>query len=277
MNQPMSQEQLKIFETLPPLPSQGLILVGMLMAVCREGRISAVIDSSSRTMKPGGILVLRPGHVIQAIQPSEDFKGFFISVPEKEANEMLPTMKFLHVAVRYENNPLIQVSTQEISNLLVLLGLLKEKLERVERGLPYARESLESLCNLMFYDTLSLYTSHITSAPRGARRQELLDRFIELVEVNFKSERSVDFYARKLFLTPKHLSSMVKLTSGHTAGELITIRVMAQARLMLRNSGLNIQEIADMLNFKTQSFFGKYFKTHSGVSPREFRRGIFNL
>ncbi len=85
------------------------------------------------------------------------------------------------------------------------------------------------------------------------------------------TERSVTFYADKLFVTPKHLSAVLKEISEKTAGEWIDLRVILEAKLLLRSTGLNIQEISTKLNFANQSFFGKYFKHLTGMSPRDYR------
>ena len=103
------------------------------------------------------------------------------------------------------------------------------------------------------------------------RRDALLHKFIELVEANFQQERSVAFYADALCVTPKHLSASIREASGRTAGEWIDSYVLIEAKLMLRNTGLTIQEISTKLNFQNQSFFGKYFKRLCGQSPRDYR------
>ena len=70
----------------------------------------------------------------------------------------------------------------------------------------------------------------------------------------------------------KHLSTVVKEISGKTAGEWIDSLVVLEAKALLKSSELSIQEIADELHFANQSFFGKYFKHHTGMSPKEYRR-----
>lgn len=94
---------------------------------------------------------------------------------------------------------------------------------------------------------------------------------MQLLEENFKRERAVAFYAGKLFVTPKHLSAVLKEVSDKTAGEWIDQRVILEAKVLLRSTGLNIQEISAMLNFANQSFFGKYFRHLTGMSPRDYR------
>lgn len=79
------------------------------------------------------------------------------------------------------------------------------------------------------------------------------------------------FYADQLHITPKYLSSVIKEVSGRSAVEWIDRYVILEAKALLRYSGLSIQEIAYELNFSTQSFFGKYFKHHTGMSPSEYK------
>ena len=81
-----------------------------------------------------------------------------------------------------------------------------------------------------------------------------------------------------LCVTPKHLSATIKETSGRTAGEWIDSYVIIEAKTLLRNTGLTIQEVSAKLNFSNQSFFGKYFKHITGISPRspERLRELYN-
>ncbi|MFR3101268.1 MAG: helix-turn-helix domain-containing protein, partial [Parabacteroides distasonis] len=65
---------------------------------------------------------------------------------------------------------------------------------------------------------------------------------------------------------------LVKNVSNRTAGEWIDNYVVLEAKALLSSSTLSIQEISDRLNFTNQSFFGKYFKQHVGISPTEYRK-----
>lgn len=97
------------------------------------------------------------------------------------------------------------------------------------------------------------------------------DRFLTLVRENFKRERFLDFYADALEITPKHLSRTIKSQTGVSPVEWIERFVVLEAKVLLKSSRLNIQQISDELNFPSQSFFGKYFKKQTGLSPKEFR------
>ena len=82
---------------------------------------------------------------------------------------------------------------------------------------------------------------------------------------------ALDFYAQQLEVSPKHLSRTIKAQTGYTAVEWIEKFVILEAKVLLKSSNLNIQQISDELNFASQSFFGKYFKKITGMSPKEFR------
>ena len=94
---------------------------------------------------------------------------------------------------------------------------------------------------------------------------------MKTVFLHYKQERSISFYAEKLCLTPKYLSSVIKQATGKLAGTWIDECVILEAKTQLKCSGKSIQQIAEELNFANQSFFGKYFKHHTGMSPSKYK------
>ena len=101
---------------------------------------------------------------------------------------------------------------------------------------------------------------------------ELADRFISLVSERFRTEKRVIYYADCLRLTPRHLSQVVKQVTGRSAGEHIDEFVIREAKILLSGHSMNISEVAEKLCFSNPSFFGKYFKKHTGYSPILFKR-----
>lgn len=242
----------------------------MLMVVCTAGSISATIDVEPRVVRQNDILVLRPGHMITECRVAEDFAGFFITVTQEKLNQLLPSMRYVvPYSLRFVSNPIINITEEEIGSLKLIYDLFCRHLSNPSR--PYQSMSLGALCEVLFFNTLGIYSTRVNKSVLKSRREELLAKFIELLENNYKTERSVSFYADKLFVTAKHLSAVLKEISDKTAGEWIDQRVILEAKLLLRSTGLNIQEISAKLNFANQSFFGKYFKHLTGMSPRDYR------
>ena len=140
----------------------------------------------------------------------------------------------------------------------------------------YRREVVMGLMQGFFFEFCNIFNSHAPTAAatvkNKSRKEYIFERFYESLIESYQSERSVKFYADQLCLTPKHLSGVVKEVSGKTVGEWIDELVILEAKALLNSSSMNIQEIADRLNFANQSFFGKYFKHYTGMSPKEYRK-----
>lgn len=90
-------------------------------------------------------------------------------------------------------------------------------------------------------------------------------------------EREVDFYAGKLFITSKYLTEVCKKNSGKTASEWIQNYTTQRLIILLENKSLSFTEIADILNFSSQSFFSRYVRKVLGVSPSDYRLRMADL
>ncbi len=126
------------------------------------------------------------------------------------------------------------------------------------------------------YQVLQMVTRRIkdnseSKMPRS-RRTTYVNEFMRLVHEHHTRERSVAFYAGKLFISPKYLSLIIKESTGKSATDVIDSYVVLEAKNLLRFSGKNIQQVAYELNFPNQSSFGKYFKHLTGMSPSEYQR-----
>lgn len=93
---------------------------------------------------------------------------------------------------------------------------------------------------------------------------------MSLVQQHHRRERSVTFYADRLYISPKYLSLVIKEATGRSAGQWIDDMVVLEAKNLLRFSGKNVQQVAYELNFPNQSAFGKYFKHLTGSSPTQY-------
>lgn len=243
-----------------------------LMVVCVSGSISASVDLNVRRMTTGQIMFLRPGHVIDDVTTAEDFTGFFLLVDDSKYASAIPlTNGYMAPCLAFfQDHSIISVDATEMESVKMIYLLLKQQMYKV--GKPFGQLIFNNLCELLFFETLSLYSSAMDKKTiRRTRREEVLARFISLVEKHFKTERTVTFYAENLNLSPKHLSTVVKQTSGLTAREWIEGKVIREAKYLLRMSPKTIQQISKELHFANQSFFGKYFKNLTGITPRKYR------
>ena len=104
-------------------------------------------------------------------------------------------------------------------------------------------------------------------------QQLLLDKYKRLVNNFYLEKRTIEEYAAMLNVSASHLSQSVKKASGKNAHAFITERVIAEAKLLLQYTALDVAEVAWQLNFSDPANFGKAFKKLAGCTPLEYREG----
>lgn len=109
------------------------------------------------------------------------------------------------------------------------------------------------------------------AVPNNETRNLLFEKFKEILEKDFIKHRSPAYYADHLNVTRKYLSEVIKNNSGKTTREWIDGMVILEAKVLLHNKSLTINQISETLHFSNQSVFGKFFKNQTGLSPLEYR------
>ena len=174
------------------------------------------------------------------------------------------------VYMRFGKAPVLEVTPQDVDEIRQLFQLIKTMLRSDKER--YRHEIIRTLFTTAFYIITEINQREQPGEIKQGRCEVLFDEFMSLLQQYNKRERNVSFYAKQLNITPKYLSSVVKEVSGKTAARWIDESVILEAKALLKYSGMSIQEIAYHLNFSTQSFFGKYFKQHTGTSPSRYKR-----
>lgn len=146
-----------------------------------------------------------------------------------------------------------------------LFNLIKEALLETKKQ---QSSILRSYLYLLIYELDSIKET----SKSNDIQNPLFEKFKELVFKDFLIQKSVGYYADRLNVTPKYLSEIVKKNSGKTASEWISNMIILEAKVLLQNRELTINQISDMLHFSNQSIFGRYFKNQTGFSPLEFRK-----
>lgn len=234
----------------------------------RSGSCRADIDLIGYEVKAPALVNIRSSQIIFPKEVSPDFDASFIVISKEVADSLM-----LHINVRGTStainfHPVVAIPEEFTGAFDRLYDDLVEL--NSDTGNPYRHETVVyTLASFFFRYGHRCYDSILDSGHSSQGR--IAARFLSLVQQNFRHERFLDFYAAKLNITAKHLSRTVKAETGATAVEWIERYVMLEAKVMLKSSNLTVQQIAEELHFPTQSFFGKYFKKHAGVSPKEFR------
>ncbi len=107
----------------------------------------------------------------------------------------------------------------------------------------------------------------------GATQSQIIfSKFMQLLQAEKHKHQPVAYFSDKLCISPKYLSYVCKTIAGKSAREFIQSAVVGDIINYLENTTLSIKEISNILGFPNISFFGKYVKTHLGVSPNKYRK-----
>jgi AraC-like DNA-binding protein len=244
-----------------------------IATLCLSGTVEIIVNLKRHDFSAPGLAIILPDQILQYSRSvSEDFSALFVVMSKEFIESLLLTpQESLPVFFYLQNTPCTALTPGESELLLTYYSLLRTTI-RAETT-AYTKEIVRNLVRAFFYGIVMIFQRHEPPQKLHMHRKEkIFEQFSQLLRERCKERRSVSFYADKLCLTPKHLSSMVKEVSQKTAGEWIDESVILEAKVMLKSSSMSIQQVSDALSFPNQSFFGRYFKQHVGVSPREYRK-----
>ncbi len=247
-------------------------VLGLTIALCIEGEGEVGIGMKKFSFSKNSLMLLNPNQYVHSLHSKGPVKIKAIGCNLEMIESIMPKISNLLPLIIH--NPIESISLLSEENSLDIqeyMRIIGEKLKTVNS--PLKRRKVSNLIQALLCEIIEKhYVSKDGVEKPQTRKEEILSKFIIEVLMNFRSERSVAFYADRLCVTPKHLSAVAKDITGHTAGELIDHYVIMEAKIMLAETALTIQEISNKLNFANQSFFGKYFKHLAGYSPSEFRK-----
>lgn len=237
--------------------------------VCLQGEIDCSINLRRFKITANHLLVNFASDIIQ-IHDSDNIAGYAIILSEDYLQQL--QLDFRLRAQSYiglRGNGPISVPYEELVHLKPYYALFKKNMEDGNS------EAIKGLALALSHTILSMVRrfqpqNNLTMGKDAPRAQQLFDKFMTLLQAYHEKERSLQFYADKMYLTPKYVSGMIKSYSGKAALEWINEYVVLEAKMMLRYTPMSVQEIAYALNFPTQSAFGKYFKQQVGSSPKQY-------
>lgn len=245
---------------------------GLLIVLCTGGSGRIGIDLREYEIKRNTLIVVQPKNYIYASHFSDDFQCSAVACSSHVVEDVLPKLTdILPLLMHHRTEPVSVLSETDAKGMIHFYDILRKKLRGPKT--PFLKQKVMCMLQAALYEMMDIYLQNNSAVEtQRTRKEEIMAKFILAVSEHFREERQVAFYARKLFITPKHLSSVVKEISGRTAGDWIENYVVMEAKVLLKTTDMTIQEIAVYLHFANQSFFGKYFKHHTGESPSMYRK-----
>ena len=254
--------------TRMPVYDEPIVLPYVTIALVNSGYIQMEYDFDPIRLERHDFTLLSPDHILKAIETSEDFHVTILFMSHRfyaYLAEMYPdNYKYVHY---YQNS--FHYNELQYDGIKACMQVMK-KLCTVNH--QFRDKLLSSQLDIMAHLT-EIYCTENGFEPKEKNSvQQLMLRFHTAVAENYHRHRDVKFYADLLCLSPKYFGTIVRQTLGYSAGELIARYVMVQAKhLLLHHRKMTIQQISDRLGFPDQTAFARYFKSHTGQTPQEFR------
>lgn len=267
---------LAVFENVDelPIPSYPIRLNVFIMLCCIGGTSEIEINLKKYTLSSGDILIIQNRQIVQVVS-KENIKCLAFVVSPDFMEKVAPIReKLMNLFLRVADNPVLNVKQEELMEMKNFYFLLLKWINMDEN--PNKVEIIHGLAYSILFYLGSLISKYVPFETRKiTRKEEILKDFLKILNENYKEEKSVSFYADNLCINPKHLTNVIKEMTGKTAGQWIDDYVILEAKMLLKNTNLSVSQIAQSLNFSNQSFFGKYFKQHVGISPAVYRNSVF--
>lgn len=250
--------------------------VYILICTDLEKETSIKCDLKDYNLTSNSIFYSRPGAILEMGTPVKGKGWGILCNPNFKSNLNLSIQNLLPHITELKQESVLYISqdkTDILNNMLCMLSRLID-----DTNTSYYHELVKSQIALFSYEFLSILSESVKAKEKESnkvKREEVyFKQFISLLSEYHQKERSVSFYAEKMKVAPKYLSTIIKKVTMRTPSDWIDNMVIVEAKNMLKYSDLNIQEIANNMNFPNQSFFGKYFKQRTGMTPSEYRDKI---
>lgn len=243
---------------------------GVLFHICIRGTAKITIDYKEYPVAANSMVVLLPKHICSIGDCSEDLHIILISVSVDYLCH-LPIMPDFNLLKKIAVRPCVKLGGRELDDL--------QKIHSVINRYDSDDNLSCQIQNTLIHSMILMIASSFENQPQNTdrifpfSRQEILVRkFFDLLIDSCEMERSVSYYADKLCVTPKYLTTVIRSVSNHPARNWINEAVLVRAKHYVMTTDLTIHQIADKLHFLTASSFVRFFRIHAGCSPLDYRK-----
>ncbi|MDR2039828.1 MAG: AraC family transcriptional regulator [Bacteroidales bacterium] len=235
-----------------------------------EGTGCVSIDHKKYAVRPGDVIFSIPG-AIRVWEENHQLNGYALIFEEEFLLSFFNDPLFLqHLAF---------FSPQKISDK-INTGTLQTRIDYLLRNIiaeiNHDTSKDKHLLRALLYEMLILLNREYKEQNKFADTSERMsnrhvDAFISLVNKYYNRNHDTRYYADKLCITPNYLNEVVKKSIGINAKLYLQNRILSEAKRMLVYTHLTVSEIAEQLNFDNTSYFIRFFRKHTGVTPLQYR------
>lgn len=240
--------------------------------LCSNGNIQIKAGNERVNIIQNSLFISSPKDSVSIVNYSDGFDGYIVLIP-LAIIERHSAIRF-HIWQLYDKlkrKALFTLKKEHVDILISYINLLEARttqscnLNSVEATGHIATSFILDAIAIIMRNTVAEEKMPLTSAG------QLYGRFLSILNSCSVQKRPVSYFADKLCVTPKYLSSICKTICGKSASDIVTDMLLEESFALLRDFDKSVKTIAYDLGFSTQSAFGKYFKAKTGMSPIQFR------
>jgi AraC-type DNA-binding domain-containing proteins len=269
----------KLEENRAAVPHQDIPvrIEGLAITLVTRGEMRMNVDCIPYSLGKNMMIESLEKHVVSDVTMSDDLEGYFILVNRDFAARSANSTKIVpsEIMLNKQLNPVSELQEEEAHRLADIIEKLRRNIARRDHYF-YDGLIMTSVGGLILelWD-LSMKNEKLKDKyMERDSKMELSIRFLQLVRQYCREHHDVSFYAGQLCVTPDYLTRAMKAVSGQTAIRFISRVLVTEAKILLREQGKSMQQIAEELNFFDQSAFGKFFKKHTGLSPMQYKNKL---
>ncbi len=243
---------------------------GCVFLLCVRGKCNINLNLKRYELVKGSLAMIYPEVFFQIIDQTPDCRFFFVAF----SSQLIHDARIFPYTIEFTpyifQQPILNLPPKPFrlfkDSLLLFIRMGHTSRRLVNR----AQATISFIQIVLGLNSLFKIGRHVTNT--NNRKDEMVRELIRLVVTHYKEQRSIAFYADQLHVSPQHLSTTIKQITGKTLTDIISTFIIYDAKAKLCSTELNVQEIAYSLNFRDISFFGKYFKRYTGMSPKQYRK-----
>lgn len=248
---------------------------GAVVGVVCGGTLRLTVGGTQYNLKENQMFILHNDANLTRVKPSKACCGYIILVKNKYLTMVdVPTSDYMIADLKARTTPVFDVGADVAGSMHEVVVNMVDAARHT--NLAFIDGVLNSLVGAFFYIAMSVISAQETTEVvqqrhRIEKTEEYMSQFVELLSQEHERERSVEYYAKRLGITPKYLTIICRKYRGKTASRVIDDVVIHNAMRLLKQHGVSVQQVSERLNFPSQSFFGKFFKQRVGISPSRYK------
>lgn len=256
-------------------PSTPILLNSLTICLCKSGTGTFYIDTKTYEMQSGDEAMVFPGSTLTTTSLSTDFKVRMFIFSREIADMASMRLESVFFKNIFEKPVLRNDGQEEVLDAYYTI------LNNVQSdfGNRYRKLIATNMLRNHILTVADKFERDIDSndATAGTRKEDLYGRFMDMIFINCNKHRDVAFYADELCITQRYLAEITNAIGGVSPKEEIDYAIIHEIKLMLAFTNMSVQEIAFKMNFPDQSYLGRFFRRHTGMSPLQYRKSTPSL